>query len=88
MLTAGCSQALTARHTEQKIFTGTRLACVEEGSGQAVIDYKTTMLPANQVGRMTVSSKVIMLTCMGMQSSLALQSDTSASPFGSPQHQA
>ena len=46
-----------------QVFTGKNLSCVEEGSGQAVISYKTSMLPANQVGSMTVSAKVPPLHC-------------------------
>ena len=83
MLIAESHQTLTAQHAEHKMLTGTHLSCVEESSGQAVIDYKTTLWPANQVGCMTVSLKVIMLTCMGMHSPLAQQLDTMAIPLGS-----
>ena len=64
-------QALTTHHAEQMTFTGARLSCVEESSRQAVIDYKATMWPINQVGHLSVSSKVTMLTCVGMYSSRA-----------------
>ena len=45
-------------HAAHKVFTGKNLSCVDESTGQAVISYKTSLLPATQVGQMVITSKV------------------------------